>query len=125
MKNTPYVSIVAILVCVKCMKSNVNKPAASSANSDLLNSRFPNTYMIGTMPMPNSTPIIRHPIVFMPNTAMPIDIITFPSGGCEFSYGLIPFRCSYAVLPWYSSSKYIPFRYDGTSGTWSGSSPSA
>ncbi|MNR47740.1 hypothetical protein D3C85_1668810 [compost metagenome] len=68
MKNTPYTSIVEILVCAKCIKSKVSKNAAISAYSERPNIRFANTYIMGIMPIPNNVPIIRQPKGFRPKT---------------------------------------------------------
>ena len=84
-KNTPYTSMVAMRVWVKCMKSKANSPAASKAYSLLPNSRLANRYRIGTMPMPNRVPTIRQPKAFIPKTAMPAIMKIFPRGGWEFS----------------------------------------
>ena len=85
LKNTPYTSMVEIRVCEKCMKSNANNPAASSASSGRLNMRLPNAYIRGIIATPNSAPMIRQPKGFMPNIATPTEMIIFPSGGCETS----------------------------------------
>ncbi|MNC04951.1 hypothetical protein D3C75_524040 [compost metagenome] len=85
MKNTPYTSIVEILVCVKCMKSSANNPAARAAYLLFLNKRSAITYMRGNMATPNKVPIIRQPNGLTPNSSIPMAINNLPSGGCVFS----------------------------------------
>ncbi|MNC57004.1 hypothetical protein D3C75_1066320 [compost metagenome] len=92
--------MVAIRVWAKCIKSKVNRNAAINARWVERNRRLPNTYMMGTMAIPNRLPMIRQPKGFMPKILMPMAMISLPRGGCVFSYGLILWICSYAVRGW-------------------------
>ena len=51
-KNVTYTSIVAILVCAKCIKSNVNIMQTRVAILVLLNTLLPNKYIKGTINIP-------------------------------------------------------------------------
>ena len=94
MKNTAYTSMVAMRVCVKCMKSTANSAVQRNAYSLFLNRRLPNRYSTGSIATPTSAPMMRQPNGFMPKMAMPTAMMSLPSGGCEFSYGARPCRCS-------------------------------
>ena len=85
-KNVPYTSIVEILVCVKCIKSKANRNVSAPATHVFApNNLLANSYINGSMPIPNNTPIIRQPNGFMPKARTPRLINTFPSGGCVHS----------------------------------------
>ena len=100
MKNTPYVSIVAILVCTKCMKSKAKTAVVQAGTAMPPNIFLHIAYNGGSMSMPKSIPENLHPKGVTPNRSMPIDIIIFPSGGCEISYMFSPLSPSRAVLAW-------------------------
>ncbi|MNZ57011.1 hypothetical protein D3C78_749760 [compost metagenome] len=85
MKNTPYTSIVAMRVWVKCMKSAASKVAASPPYKLLPSSLLPNRYISGIIAMPSNVPAILQPNGFSPNNWMPSAMMIFPSGGCVFS----------------------------------------
>ena len=81
-KNVPYTSIVAMRVCVKCMKSNAKRNVSAPAAQVLFrNNLLPNKYIKGNIPIPNNTPTTRHPKGFMPNARTPRLINTLPRGG--------------------------------------------
>ena len=81
MKNTPYTSMVAMRVWVKCMQSKAQRPAVTKAKSVRLRMRLANTYMRGTMATPNRAPMIRQPKGFMPKIRMPRAMMSLPRGG--------------------------------------------
>ncbi len=78
-------SIVAILVWVKCMKSKANSMQARAAGRVSLAIRLANRYTTGTMAMPKSAPMMRQPKGFMPKSATPMAMKIFPMGGWVFS----------------------------------------
>ena len=79
--NVTYTSIVAILVCAKCIKSKVNKTQVSDANIVLLKTLLPNKYIAGTINIPNIVPTILHPKGHIPKALTPNEINHLPRGG--------------------------------------------
>ncbi len=82
MTNT---SIVAIRVCTKCIKSNVNNNVVTVAIHVSLKNFLARLYRTGTINTPNNVPANLHPNGFMPNISTPHAIKTLPRGGCVFS----------------------------------------
>ena len=85
MNNVTKTSIVAILVCVKCIKSNVNNSVIIVEIHVFLVIFFPRRYITGTIITPNKVPINLQPNGHIPNISIPIAMIAFPSGGCVIS----------------------------------------
>ncbi len=77
--------MVAILVCVKCMKSKANSTQARVESTVLSDIRRANRYSAGTMRMPKKVPAMRQPKGFMPNSHTPSAMKIFPKGGWVFS----------------------------------------
>ena len=76
-----YTSIVAILVCAKCIKSNVSKRQVTIASQDFFSNFFAKRYISGNINIPNTVPTILQPNGHIPNILIPIEINTLPSGG--------------------------------------------
>ena len=85
MKKTAYVSMVAMRVCTKCMKSVAKTIVPHTAARRLPNIFLINTYITGSISTPKSVPEKRQPKGLMPNSAIPAERMIFPSGGCEIS----------------------------------------
>ena len=74
-KKVTYTSIVAILVCAKCIKSKVNIMHVIAAKILLLNNLFAKIYITGIISTPNNVPINLQPKGTIPNNLTPMAII--------------------------------------------------
>ena len=94
MNSVAKLSMVAMRVCVRCMKSNASSAAPHHATRLSRNIRRSRSHINGSMATPKSVPMKRQPNGVMPKSTMPSERISLPSGGCETSYGYTPRRCS-------------------------------
>ena len=78
-------SIVEILVCTKCMKSEAKTTVPAAGTAFPPKSFFRNTYIIGSISTPKSVPLKRQPKGVIPNSAIPTEMISFPNGGWVIS----------------------------------------
>jgi len=85
MKNTEYVSMVAMRVWTKCMKSKAKMIAAQAVIALERVRRLRNTYSMGSISTPKSVPMKRQPKGVMPKMRMPMPMMSLPSGGCVIS----------------------------------------
>jgi hypothetical protein len=67
------------------MKSKANRTVPQAAITVFPNIFFRNIYRIGSIRTPKSVPIKRQPKGTMPKRPMPMEMISFPRGGCVVS----------------------------------------
>ena len=84
-KNATRISMVAIRDNVVFINAVPKSTVVRQAMSVLQNIFLANRYISGINSVPNSAHIKRQPKGFMPNRAIPMEIILFPKGGCVFS----------------------------------------
>ena len=73
--------MVAIRDWVKCIKSNAKRNVPTKLMRGFLNICFKSSYKIGNIKIPKTTPATLHPNGFIPNIAIPTDMISFPKTG--------------------------------------------
>ena len=81
MKKTAKLSIVAMRVCVKCMKSAASSTAQQPGTKRPPKSLRAKTHSSGSISTPKSVPMKRQPKGVTPKSRIPTPIRSLPSGG--------------------------------------------